>query len=42
MILILDLYLEVIEGVNILDFMSNTTIDSGECARILKALGDET
>jgi DNA-binding transcriptional ArsR family regulator len=22
--------------------MSNTTIDSGECASILKALGDET
>ena len=22
--------------------MSNTTIDSGECAPILKALGDET
>ena len=42
MILILGLDLKVLEGVNILEYMSNTTTDSGECARILKALGDET
>ena len=42
MILILGLHLKLLEGVNILEFMSNTTTDSGECASILKALGDET
>jgi DNA-binding transcriptional ArsR family regulator len=38
----LGLNLDVVEGVNMLKFMSNTTTDSGECSRILKALGDET
>lgn len=34
--------LNVIEGAHILDLMEEQSTDSGECARILKALGDET
>jgi len=34
--------LNAIEGAHILGFMGEHTTDSGECARILKALGDET